>query len=142
MVELSPDDAISLLRTDEQRMKTLENQRQQLLLAIQETEMTKRTLEELPENQKDSMIPIGAGIFLPAKTIKDTVTVNIGAGVIVEQNIEQALKTLGKREEKFKDDIAEITEQLEKITKRAQKLSAQLQAHMMQQRQGDVPVIG
>lgn len=142
MVELTPEEAIALLRTDEEKMRALEGQIQQLMVALNEIKLSKASLELIPKDPENSLVPIGAGVFLPVKAGTETVNVEVGAGVVLEETIEEAQALLDKREEDVNKNITEVNNELEKTVNRAQKLSDKIRQHMQRRPQGDVPVIG
>lgn len=142
MVELSADEAIALLRTEEEKMRAFEGQRQQLLLSLQELAMAKASLEAIPDKKEDALIPIGGGVFLPVEAGNKKVNIEIGGGIVAEKTVEEAMEILNKREELINANLSELNEELKKIAQRAQKLSDKIKEYLERQRQGNVPVIG
>lgn len=99
------------------RMKYIEEQaggiQQQLAMlerAIQEAVLTINTLNIMKKhsNTSDSLFPIGSGVFADGTLKKaEHVLIEVGAGVVVEKTIEEAIKIINEREEILRKNLAE-----------------------------------
>ncbi|MCD6414587.1 MAG: prefoldin subunit alpha [Candidatus Diapherotrites archaeon] len=142
MVELSFQEAIALLRADEEKLKAYESQRQSLMFALQEIAMARSNLEAVSKGGS-GLTPIGAGLLMPVKIEKDKVNADVGAGVVVEKNVDDAKALLDKREELVKDSISQIDDEITRLSNTVQDLSVKLQSYLKsQQGESDVPLVG
>ena len=144
MVELTAKEALNLLKADEERLNLLENEKASLLALLEEIRVAKESLNVLPEKEEEAMVPIGGTVLVPAKLGGKTVNVGVGAGVVLEESIEDAIKILEKRERRINLQLNEITDIQRKIRERDRKISEKLREFFKEQeRTGEgVPVIG
>ena len=142
MVELTAQEAITLLKTDEEKFRAFEAQRQQLIIALQEISLAKGNLDIIPNKQESALVPIGAGVFLPVTTKEAKVNVEVGMGVVLEESLGGASELLNKREELIKNNLTELEKEMEKISSRIRNLGDKIKTYMEQQRPDNVPVIG
>ncbi len=115
MVELTKDQAIARFRSNESNLMKIEEQGKSIARVLEEIRMTARTLTDLPDKDVTGMVPMG-GLFLPVKANASQVNVDIGSGVIVEQNREEALETLKKREKSLQETLRNLQETASKIS--------------------------
>lgn len=81
-------------------------------------------LNALPEEPKDTFVPLGGGAFLKAKTNgKDKVIVEVGAQVFVEGDRQNAIKIIEKREQDLSHQGELMGEQLGKASMRLEELN-------------------
>jgi prefoldin alpha subunit len=73
------------------------------------------------------MIPIGGGAMVKGQVSEVNVMIPIGAQYMVEMDQEKAKKELEKRIEATKKAVTRLTEEFNKIAKKLQDTSAQLQ---------------
>jgi prefoldin alpha subunit len=142
MVELTVEEAIALLRNEEDKLRELEMQRQQLLLVLQELGIAKSSLDVIPDKKGNALMPVGGGVFLPVEAGGSKVIVNVGAGVVVEETVVEALELINKREEMITNSMSELNAEFEKISTQAQNLSEKIRQRIARQQQTDMPVIG
>lgn len=91
---------------------------------------TIETLKGLGEGRKDVLIPAGSGVYLKGKEIEgETVLVNIGAGVIAEKSVPDALEVIEKRKVatedmmgKVENEMYSLSKELERVDMKARKL--------------------
>ena len=107
----------------QQSMQYIQQQLQLLLGQKAELEQLTDSLHELEKHpqQKDVLVPFGAGIFLKAE-VKDsqTVILNVGANITVEKSIVDALSLVEKQykelqtiEISMQEELAHIMQQLQ-----------------------------
>jgi prefoldin alpha subunit len=145
MVELNAEDALKLIRMDEERLRILENQKQALNNAMQEIQSARLSLQDFPKKQQEAIFSLGAGNFTTAKIGGDKLLVSLGNNVVMEKTVEDALETLDKREESIKEELGKINESQNRIRKRAENVSQKLRDYMQSQKgdsDSDVPLIG
>ncbi len=98
--------------------------------SVSEATSTIDALKEFKKNPEMSMVPIGSGVYVKGGKIKaSTVLIGVGANVIVERPVDQAIATLEKRIESSKKlasqiqaALGEINSKLEGIDNRAKKM--------------------
>ncbi|GEM_PF-2454284 len=119
------------------RMKYIEEQagaiQQQLILlerSIQEIDITRNTLGIMKKHgvTSDSLFPLGSGIFADGTLKKaDKILMDVGAGVMVEKTIEEAIKFLNEREEILKRNFAEYQTVLGNMQQSYQEMGQRVQ---------------
>ena len=79
---------------------------------------SKSTISNLKDEKKpdETLISLGSGIMMKAKPL-DTkkVLINVGAGVIIEKNINDSIEEIDKRITEVEEQLASRTEQLQSI---------------------------
>ena len=128
------------LKDDIVKMKFLENQlglaQQQLIefdRALQELAFTKNALEEMKKlpGKKETLVPIGSGMLAPSSMEKpSTVLIDVGAGVMIEKPIEEALKTLNEREKRLSDDLMKLQTQVLAVEQQYKQLASLVQSEV------------
>lgn len=125
------------IRNMEEQMKTAQHQLGLFNNAMLEISNTKSALNMIKSMEKDtpSLLPIGAGMFATGTlSKKDVVLTDVGAGIVIEKKIEDAIKLLEEREENVKKNISLFQQSMTGIEKeygqasaRARKLAEQAQ---------------
>lgn len=115
--------AIDLSRA---QLDNVARQQEIVRTSIEEHLRAKEALAQYSKTAENEelLIPVGAGVFVHAKAgnRKSCVT-SIGAGVLIEKNIEETEKLLDGRIEELKKASRELDEQAEKITYAIEQLS-------------------
>jgi prefoldin alpha subunit len=109
--------------------------REQVHMIKRETERISLTTVDLTNALKSVenlakekvMIPIGGGAMVKGQVSEVNVMIPIGAQYMVEMDQEKAKKELEKRIEATKKAVAKLTEEFNKIAKKLQDTSTQLQ---------------
>ena len=144
VVELSAQEAIARLKMDESQIGAIQQQMRAIVEIIEENRKAIETLKGLPKKETEASIPIGGGVMIPGKLgAQGMVKVNIGAGIVVEQAIEDAIAKLEKRVKGLEEEMKKIQESGQAINFDALKIRKKLGEYMARQKsEGDVPVIG
>ena len=108
MVDLSAKDAMAKVQINEIRMREIEKQVRQLISTLEQLNVTRTSLQNLPDEEKPSFVPVGSGLYLPTTLEKSTVCIDIGAGVVVEKKSDEAVELLDNREKQLKEAQAEL----------------------------------
>ncbi len=117
-MEVTVDQAINLLRAEEARVQELTNQLNQAIALMNELQLARITLENLPEEESEVLLPIGSGVFVPSKATRNAkILVNIGSGVVVEKTVEEAVQFLKTRIETLDKTIKQISSSLNQANK-------------------------
>ena len=96
------------MRSIESQVSTLHQQIQNFERAMIEVATSINALKEIQKLGKDnqSLIPIGAGVFIDAVMKKqDKVLIDVGSGAIVEKTIDEAIEVLTQREINIRNNI-------------------------------------
>ncbi len=117
-------------RVYQQQMGVLEQQAEMLAASANEMRATIETLKALSTNRKSAMVPLGAGIYGKGAGIKpDVVLVNVGAGIIAEKGVDDAIAFLEMRlksndelSQKIGKGMGEMNARLQKIDAEARRL--------------------
>jgi prefoldin alpha subunit len=122
------------VRTLEFYKSQLENYDQQfnfLGTTLKEHSQAKETLEgykNLQEGQ-ETLIPIGAGSFLFGKVSEPTkAMVGIGADMVVETDMDSALKKMDERIAEIEEAMKNLSERYQEVAQKASELSAKIQS--------------
>ncbi|MCD6522991.1 MAG: prefoldin subunit alpha [Candidatus Diapherotrites archaeon] len=144
MVELSPEEAAARLQYDEARIADIERQINTIIATLNELRLTKNTLSSLPSEERECLIPVGVGVYLPAKLGKESkVPINVGSDVVVEKNISEVLSLLEEREKQLVATIENLQQTAKKIGTEASKIRQKLEEYLRsREKEGNVPVIG
>ena len=87
------------------------------------------TVTDMKEVKKDSEIfsPLGSGIFVNSKlTNTATVLVNIGAGILVEKNLQEAVNLINFQAKNVHESIESIKTELTKAVNYSQNLESEI----------------
>jgi prefoldin alpha subunit len=121
-----------------QQMSQLEMQAQYIEAAIMDYNKAKITLEKLSEieSETDMIIPIGGGIFIDATAKKESKPlVDVGSGIVVEKNYEDAIKKIDERIEQIEKSQARLEEMMQQIQAEAAEADEKAQK-LMSEKQG------
>lgn len=108
------------LRLLEGRFNELNSHRQFLLRAFAEANAGRDALRGLSESDSsDVLIPLGGGIFVKGTTPPpDRILLGIGADVVMEQNRDEALKSVDMRLKELENAVAGIEAQRNDLANR------------------------
>ena len=104
-------ESVMKMRYIEQQVTSLQQQAQDSQRAMIEFATSINALKEIKKitGDNESLVPLGAGVFIDASVKKqDSVLMDIGSGAIVEKTVDEAMKTLEKREEAMKNRMIAI----------------------------------
>ncbi|MFH1056527.1 MAG: prefoldin subunit alpha [Candidatus Micrarchaeota archaeon] len=93
----------------------LQNQIGTLNALVQENQAAKESLESLEKNSGEALFPIGGGVMVKAKPSVQKVLVEIGAKVIAEKTVSEAIAILDERKEKLVKTISSVQETLQEL---------------------------
>ncbi len=116
-MELTLDQAMQLLKVEDAKLKDLEARINQTMAVLNELQVAKATLKNVPKKETVGLLPIGGGVMLPAKTKKGNVLINVGAGVVIEKNIEGSVEFLERRIKMLEDSLTKLSQLAQKTDK-------------------------
>ena len=106
---------LSTLKYLENQMMNVQNQVNVMERGLVEIGTTKTALASLKDMKQDtnSLVPLGSGMFAKGTLPKQkTVLVDVGAGTILEKNLEDADKLLGEREKDLRMNVTNMQQTL------------------------------
>jgi len=112
--------------------ENLQQQAGLIELSLGEIESAIQTLGSMNEVKagQEIMVPVGAGTHVYANMARlDKIVINIGAGVSVEQDIEEAKKILEKRQGELRQAYEQTIGQIGTIASEIQKLQQEAQKY-------------
>lgn len=123
---------LSLIEYYKEQINALDLQSQYLQAAYADYYKAKMTIEQLhkAKDESDILIPLGGGNFING-SIKDVskVLVDIGAGLVTEKTVDDALKKIDERiknlqekQEKILSTVQKLQEESTEISQKTQKL--------------------
>lgn len=110
------------------RMKFLEQQMMQLDQQLQELESVRDSIEEIEKSEEgqDMLIPLGAGVFIEGQVRNcKKVRMNVGAGAVVEKNVQDAKKLVEEQINALENVRAKMTEEGSNISQGLQMMQGE-----------------
>jgi len=121
---------LTMIEYYKQQLESIDAQLQYLLTVLAEYQRAKTTVEQLhaADPNTEVLIPLGGGTFVNG-SVKDTsnVLIGIGAGLVVEKSIDEALVKLDDRSKKIQQNQEKIVAIGQKIQSDAEELSKKTQ---------------
>jgi prefoldin alpha subunit len=103
-------DSMVRMKYMEQQAGSIERQTALLQNAISEAELTISTLNLMKKQTttSNSLFPLGTGVFAEGTLKKaDNILVDVGAGVMVEKSMDEAIKFIDEKGETLKRNLSE-----------------------------------
>ena len=124
---------LALLEMYKEQIESLTNQSQIIQAMIEEYNRTKITLDKISnvEDGTEVLLSVGGGTFVNAN-VKDTkkVVYNIGADILVEKTIEEAVKSIDERIDLLYNNLQKVVETTQKLEEAATQISEKVQDMM------------
>jgi len=121
---------LTMIEYYKQQLESIDAQLQYLLTVLAEYQRAKTTVEQLhaADPNTEVLVPLGGGTFVNG-SVKDTsnVLIGIGAGLVVEKSIDEALVKLDDRIKKIQQNQEKIVAIGQKIQSGAEELSKKTQ---------------
>jgi len=112
------------LEISQARGESIRQQVQAMQSSLLEMASTIEALQNIGNAKKDTLVPIGAGVFLSCpKPDADRVVVSVGSGIMMEKKPEEAIKILESRQKKLSDAMNEAQKELARIVNMVEQLS-------------------
>lgn len=121
---------LSQLNLYEQQAQILEDRLMLLNQMLEEARRTTTALDEVKNMSPDHevLVSLGAGTFLKVKVAeREKVIFQIGAGIVVEKNIDDVKARLSERQGELERELQNTAQQLDATVRRARELNRQLQ---------------
>ncbi|RUM33001.1 MAG: prefoldin subunit alpha [Archaeoglobus sp.] len=134
--KLSKDEIQAKVREKFIVLQQLQGESEELQKRIVELELVNselnRTIESLEyfnslDNNVEALMNLGGGVFayVDVKDLKKML-VDVGAGIIVEKEVKDAVSSLKKKKEKIEDSIKKLSGALEQIAIQIEKVQAEI----------------
>jgi len=106
----------------EDAVRAVNQQIQMLSTVIQDTEAAIAALKALKE-KGSGLVPLGAGVFIPVEMKEEKAVVGVGANVLMEKSMEEAVSILEKRRESAKKALEQAKKQHMALMEQARRVS-------------------
>jgi len=113
-----------------QQLQVLQNQLEVLDNQVKELNLVKESLDSVSksEGNEEILIPMGAGIYIRGNMKEKTkVIMNVGANVVIEKNIDEALKLVDSQIEEMARIKGIMQEEITDISMDMQKMQLAMQ---------------
>ena len=124
---------LTLIEYYKQQLESIDLQLQYLQSTLAEYQRAKITIEHLnaADEKSQILIPVGAGAFVNASlTNAKNVLIGVGAGVVVEKTIDEAVLKLDERMKRIQENLEKMASLGQKIQNDAEDLSHKTQQMM------------
>jgi prefoldin alpha subunit len=111
----------------EARMEGLVKQREAIMSKISEIDSVIEGLGEIAE-KKEVLFSIGGDAYVEGVIKKDSILIDIGAGILIEKTIEEGKEILNKRKKELDKAINDIENEIKNISIIMNELSLQIQS--------------
>jgi len=129
MNEEKVQEQIFLLQQLQAESEAVQRKIVELELMSVELDKTIESLEyfESLDGSVEALMNLGGGVFAYVD-VKDSkkMLVDVGAGIIIEKKVEEAIETLKKKKEKVNENIAKLEQVLQQIVNQARKIQEEL----------------
>ncbi len=121
---------LTLIDYYKQQLESIDLQLQYLQSTLAEYQRAKITVDQLHNVDDNSslLMPIGAGTFINASlTNASSVLIGVGAGVVIEKNVDEAIVKLEERMKRIQENLERMVSMGQKIQVDAEELSRKTQ---------------
>ena len=129
---------LSLIEYYKEQLNSVDIQTQYMLAALTDYHKAKLTIEQLhnTDENSDILIPVGGGAFING-SIKNVsnVLVDIGAGLVAEKTIDDALKKIDERIKSLQENQERLLSMAQKLQEDGTELSKKTQELMEETRE-------
>lgn len=133
MAEKELQEKMLTYRLLEARLDGFLKQRDLVLNKLGEMQLTLSTIEEASEKDSEILIPIGSEAYAYGKlTNQKTFIVEIGAGVALEKNLEDAKTILNKRLNELSSAVTDLQSEIQKVSLTMQRLAPEIESMVNQ----------
>lgn len=121
---------MTLIEQYKEQMSSLETQSSYMQAAIADYNKAKMTIEQLSKTKKSEeiLLPIGGSTYIKAATIDSSqVLFDIGAGVVTEKSLDDAIKNIEKRIGDLQRTLERLVEIMQNLQNEAAEVSQKAQ---------------
>ena len=136
-MEESPDTYLAMIEMYREQMENIEMQSTYIKAIIDDYLKAKLTIENLEKREKgEILIPIGGGVFVPAKCEGvSKVLVSEGADIVIKKDLKGAKESLDRNINTLQENLKQLSEMHEKIRDRIGELSEKVR-ELIEERKG------
>jgi len=135
MSEKELQEKVMVYRIIQSRLDALVKQRDLFFNKILEFQNTLVSIDEIAGSKEEILFPIGSEAYSFGKVVdKNKIIVEIGAGVALEKNFEDAKETIRNRKSDIETAVKEVNQEIENYSNSLSILEPELQK-MMQNRE-------
>jgi prefoldin alpha subunit len=143
MSEKELQEKIMVYRIVESRIDALMRQRDLFLNKIVELQNSLASIDEIAKSKEEILFPIGSEAYSFGKVAdKNKIIVEIGAGVALEKNFEEAKEIIQKRKNDIQTAVKEIQEDVQKLSQSLSSLEFEIQSLAGQKEDNEVKEAG
>jgi prefoldin alpha subunit len=129
MSEKELQEKIMVYRIVESRIDALIRQRDLFLNKLVELQNTVASIDEIAKSNEEILFPIGSEAYSFGKVAdKNKIIVEIGAGVALEKNFEEAKEIIQKRKADIETAVRAIQEDVQKLSQSLSSLEMEIQS--------------
>ena len=124
---------LTMIEYYKEQLNSIDMQAQYLQAAVADFHKAKITVEQLhkADDKSEILIPIGGGVFLNGiLTDHSKVLVDIGAGLVTEKTVDDAIKKVDKRIKTLQENYEKLMSMARKLENDATELSQKTQKMM------------
>jgi prefoldin alpha subunit len=121
---------MTLIEQYKEQMSSLETQSSYIQAAIADYNKAKMTIEQLSKTKKgeEILLPIGGSTYIKAATIDSSqVLFDIGAGVVTEKSLDDAINNIDKRIGDLQKTLERLVEIIQNLQNEAAEVSQKAQ---------------
>jgi len=120
---------IMVYRIVESRIDALVRQRDFFLNKIIELQNTVASIDEIAKSKEEIIFPIGSEAYSFGKVVdKNKIIVEIGAGVALEKNFDEAKEIILNRKADVETAVKEVQEDIQKLSQSLSSLEFEIQS--------------
>ena len=136
-MEESPDTYLAMIEMYREQMENIEMQSTYVRAIIDDYVKAKLTIENLEKREKgEILIPIGGGVFVPAKCEDvSKVLVSEGVDIVIKKDLKGAKESLDRNINALQENLKQLNEMYQRIQSRIEELSEKVR-EMVGERKG------
>ncbi len=111
-------------------LEETEKKEKEILQGKAEIELACETISQISglEEEREILIPLGAGNYVSGYLKQvNSVFVNIGAGVVVEKDVEKVEKILEERKKNLEEALKKLEKEKTKITEKLEEIARKIE---------------
>lgn len=117
---------------EKQKFVQLKRRKRMGMNLLNENTMVKESIKELGKGSKESIIPIGAGIYVSGTVVPQSFKRTLPGNVVLPSTQEEIEKELSARDKIYTSDIAQLDNELLETRKNLSSMSALLKMNKKQ----------
>ena len=137
MSEKELQEKVMVYRIIQSRLDALVRQRDLFFNKIVELQNTAASIDEISKSKEEILFPIGSEAYSFGKVVdKNKIIVEVGAGIALEKNFEEAKEIISMRRRDIETAVKEINQEIENYSNSLSVLEPELQKLMQKEEAG------